>query len=112
MSCMSGGDAPYVPCGSGRVPADTGEPAAGNCAGMDREASKGCDLRGSAVLPGYRIFLFCLSETSLSDKSVRKISHRKCKNVFENKRRTSRRNHSMGSGNPGESGRAEKSGRI
>ena len=35
MSCMSGGDAPYVPYGSGRVPADTGEPAAGIGAGVD-----------------------------------------------------------------------------
>src|SRR5699024_7523818 len=78
MSCVPGADVPHVRSRSGGDPSDQRESSSGIGAGMDRGASGGCDLRRGAVLPGYGIFLFCLSETSLSDQSVREISHRKC----------------------------------
>ena len=40
-----------------------------------KKASGLCDLRGGTEMPGNGIFLFCLSETSRSDLSVRKNSH-------------------------------------
>src|SRR5699024_2851158 len=61
MSCMPGADVPYVRSRSGGDPSDQRESSSGIGTGMDRGASGGCDLRRGAVLPGYGIFLFCLS---------------------------------------------------
>ena len=83
VSCVPVTDVLYMVHGSGGDHTDQWESPSSICAELYRRTFECCCLRGDTAIPGYRSFSFCLSETCLSDRRIRKNSHKKSKSIFK-----------------------------